>query len=318
MRHSQAKTGGRTGTNQYVVKGMSRRASLDASPAVRAYLRDALSSVEAAREQFSQPGKTNLWKAQIDAGLTESERATLIEVLTGSHKATSYWSSHGAGVSGSICRYLLEHTETSQEEIAQLLGAKRVQVRKAVAASRYVSVQELLDDLGKQPGKRKYEGIIESLAAKAPRDLYEYCPYLTAGEADRIRDVLARYKLTPPDILDKLVDVRAVTQRNTWVRNMWVAKNPNTSQKTLEKLIKNGDQSVRLAAASNPRAHHRVLQRLAQDQDALVRQEVATNPNTPPATLVLLLADENAAVRVAGLSNPSFPEEYLLLHQVTQ
>jgi len=60
-----------------------------------------------------------------------------------------------------------------------------------------------------------------------------------------------------------------------------LARNPNTSPKTLELLATDERFGVRRSVAQNPNTSPRFLEILATDKISYVRCDVARNPNTP-------------------------------------
>ena len=63
--------------------------------------------------------------------------------------------------------------------------------------------------------------------------------------------------------------------------NLKLAKNPNTTPETLERLADDENWWVRYRVAYNPNTSPETLERLANDEDYCVRSSVANNPNTP-------------------------------------
>ncbi len=63
--------------------------------------------------------------------------------------------------------------------------------------------------------------------------------------------------------------------------NYYLARNPNTSPESLERLANDEDSCVRYWIARNPNTLPETLDRLANDYDWVVRHGVVRNPNTP-------------------------------------
>jgi len=175
-----------------------------------------------------------------------------------------------------------------------------------VAASRYVSVQELFDDLKNPQDERKYEGALKALVYKDPRALYEHCPNLSVEEADRAKDLLALHKRTPPDILDQLEEEIE--------RSVWIARNPNTSPATLERLSLSeiGDRRLLTEALlSNRNTPPAVIDRLAHNEAPHIRSLVAEHPRILPPILDRLAKDQHVEVRWGVARNPNASPELL-------
>ena len=97
-----------------------------------------------------------------------------------------------------------------------------------------------------------------------------------------------------------------------------LARNPNTSQETLERLANDNDWEVRYYVARNPNTPPEILERLENDRDPHVRIGIAYNPNTPPEILERLANDENWVVRYRVAQNPNTPQyikDYLKINQ---
>lgn len=86
-----------------------------------------------------------------------------------------------------------------------------------------------------------------------------------------------------------------------------VAEDPRSNERTLSRLARSTDDSVRQEVAGNPRTPPAVLERLATDQEPDVRATVAGNPLTPATVLVALSQDEDAQVRAQTAGNPHLP-----------
>lgn len=86
-----------------------------------------------------------------------------------------------------------------------------------------------------------------------------------------------------------------------------VADDPRSSERTLSRLARSADDSVRHAVAENPRTPAAVLERLATDLEPGVRARVAGNPLAPAIVLAALSHDEDSQVRAQTGGNPHLP-----------
>ena len=87
----------------------------------------------------------------------------------------------------------------------------------------------------------------------------------------------------------KIEDLDKLSERDKTI----LAQNPNTSQKTLEKLSNYDLDLVKSCVAKNPNTNQRTLEKLSNDKDPFIRADVASNPS---ASLYILdkLADDKA------------------------
>jgi hypothetical protein len=88
-----------------------------------------------------------------------------------------------------------------------------------------------------------------------------------------------------------------------------VATNPHTPEVVLGQLASDIDPNVRTVVARNPECPAIVLVALSHDQDPHVRTQTAGNPNTPRSILETLLIDAEVGVRSAALENPATPAD---------
>ena len=82
----------------------------------------------------------------------------------------------------------------------------------------------------------------------------------------------------------------------------YVALNPNTHSKTLEKMIEN-DKECRYRAVRNKNLSKNVIEKLSNSDDDYIRWGVADNQSTPEEVLEKLSKDENRNVRFGISSN---------------
>lgn len=104
-------------------------------------------------------------------------------------------------------------------------------------------------------------------------DFFDY------GDSDT-RLHLAEDSNTDPKILAEL----AKDYTSDIIRGC-VARNPNTPVAALQRLAKDGDNSVRSAVAYNKSTPIEILNELASDYDWMVQDNVATHPNSDATTL---------------------------------
>lgn len=83
---------------------------------------------------------------------------------------------------------------------------------------------------------------------------------------------LAISKRTPAFILNWL------SYHGDWEVRYWVADNPNTLPKTLERLSYDEKSGVRSEVARNPNTSQEILDRLSYDKNCYVRLGVTCNP----------------------------------------
>jgi hypothetical protein len=122
----------------------------------------------------------------------------------------------------------------------------------------------------------------------------------------RVRDpdmrvVVADDKRSSERTLSRLARSAEVTVRHA------VATNPDTPVIALEQLASDLEPSVRARVAGNLRSPAIVLAALSQDQDSQVRARTAGNPDLPRSILESLLIDAEVSVRSAALKNPATP-----------
>lgn len=128
---------------------------------------------------------------------------------------------------------------------------------------------------------------------------------LAKSDDPKIKQSVARNKLTPPEVLDSLIvgaDVELLYA---------IAKNPLTNASALEHLASNSEWQVRLGVADNPGTPPAVLLALAKDMDARggesIRRSVAANPAVPVGALKILVKEKDWFIRDAIAENQSTP-----------
>jgi hypothetical protein len=92
---------------------------------------------------------------------------------------------------------------------------------------------------------------------------------------------------------------------------MAAAHNPKASRQILLELAGDEQYSVRLSVARNVNTPVVLLRKLAKDKNKLVRGEVALNPNAPRDVFRILVQDKENSVREALVRNPYVPSEVL-------
>lgn len=141
--------------------------------------------------------------------------------------------------------------------------------------------------------------------AKNPNCPLETLIKLSEDSELRVQYGVAENPKCPSEILDKMSD-NAILVRDE------IAKNPNTSIKTLNKLSKDKyDSLTRRNVAKNPNTHPSTLNRLSNDKYQEVRKAVAGNPNTHPKTLNKLSNDKDKDVRGSVAENPNTSDKTL-------
>jgi hypothetical protein len=90
-----------------------------------------------------------------------------------------------------------------------------------------------------------------------------------------------------------------------------VASDRRSSVKTLSRLARSAENSVRQAIATNPHTPVVVLEHLAGDLEPGVRAMVARNPLSPATVLEILSQDDNSEVRAQTAGNPNLPQSRL-------
>ncbi|SEI96313.1 Leucine rich repeat variant [Arthrobacter sp. yr096] len=88
-----------------------------------------------------------------------------------------------------------------------------------------------------------------------------------------------------------------------------VGSNPSASDAVIELLAGDTEPSVRASVAANPRIPVPVLERLASDREPRVRAKVAVHRSLPQIVLIRLLNDPDDSVRTAAMENPAAPDE---------
>ena len=76
-------------------------------------------------------------------------------------------------------------------------------------------------------------------------------------------------------------------------------------KKTLLRLVKDEDRSVKIELTKHPNTNEQTLSVLANDRDQSVKIAVAENPNSSDWTLLELLRDRDNEVSSAAFGNPS-------------
>lgn len=116
-----------------------------------------------------------------------------------------------------------------------------------------------------------------------------------------IRKRLLDKSITPEE-LDKLADNKDVNVK------IQVAKHPNTSIDTLNKLFKLYIPSVETGIASNPNATEELLDHIAYfSKNVYAKVAVAKHKNTSTDALEALTKEDNPFVREAAASNKRTP-----------
>lgn len=135
---------------------------------------------------------------------------------------------------------------------------------------------------------------------------------LAHDELPSVRKTVAINRNTPEKIL-----VMLSSDSSSWVRHS-VVKNPNISQKLLEKIAKKRAENVdtrceAINKITNPERKNELLVKLAKDSKPGVRAEVARSSNTPVEILAILAEDTSYSVRCAVAENPNTPEDALAI-----
>jgi hypothetical protein len=111
------------------------------------------------------------------------------------------------------------------------------------------------------------------------------------------RITLARDKLTPTAILERLAGDRDVSVRRE------LAGNPRIPDVALEQLSNDEDNRVRKGVAQNPQTRFLLLQKLACDPRYPVREAVARHPYTPIVLLQKLAEDSRKSVSSTAIDH---------------
>jgi len=326
------KSGGGSGTNQYAMRGAGKPSSGIHVPAPSLMgLAQASPTATKVQASLARTGAVKQWKRKIDAGLSVEEKAAFIDALTGSHKDTSeYGNSAGANAAAITCRYLLQTTEMTPEDIAKLRAAKRVQVRFAAFLSTYVSVEELITDMDSpKPALASVNKLISLIVQKDLQRALAYSKEPNARYAVTMRQALAVAPNTPIEVLDQLASTlplpvaqnkhaspqllaRLAKLRNNEVQ-IAVGQHRNTSDEILTYLSNSNTMRVRASVALNAHTPAVVLARLAMHEDVQTLSSVAANPNTPAEVLSQLAQVVHDPVRRSVASNPRSPAKALTL-----
>lgn len=228
----------------------------------------------------------------------------------------------------SLARLSKKMSRTRSEEAREVLAASRstpvvvleglsrdknVTVRVAVAGNS-ASPEHILHSLSQDHSFDVCLAVLantstsSSLATSIARELLQVSEnldlYLVLKAVDHRQD-LGLQKALIEDRLDLLAKSRIREPDG----RLYVACNERTSRRTLERLAKSKDESVRSALAQNPRVPLKTLESLAHDQDASVRQSVACNERLTQDTLNALLLDDDLKVRLAAYGNPAMDAE---------
>ncbi|MCC9194438.1 hypothetical protein LOC59_12390 [Arthrobacter sp. zg-Y916] len=121
-----------------------------------------------------------------------------------------------------------------------------------------------------------------------------------------MREIVADDKRTGEKTLSRLARSADVSVRRS------VAANSRTSVIVLEQLAGDPEPIVRAEVAGNPLSPASVLEALSQDEEAHVRSRTARNPNLSRSMLEILLLDAEDSVRAAVLQNPATPPDFVL------
>lgn len=115
--------------------------------------------------------------------------------------------------------------------------------------------------------------------------------------------------ITTPDFI---LDIIAQYNNDNYI--LWnVAKNKNTSNKTLKYLLNKNIKSIDREMAYNESISSDLLSILANKDDTITKQRVAQNENIDNETLELLAKDKDFSVRQKVAKNPKITEEIAIL-----
>lgn len=122
----------------------------------------------------------------------------------------------------------------------------------------------------------------------------------TSDDARRAAHVLALTPVTPPDVLDSLLDAHASPD----VR-VAIAENPNAYAATLERLYRVDDTNLRTQVAANPNLAAGVRQEILDAGEGAVLCGLARNPSLTGDEQLALARRDDSAVRQFLCLNPS-------------
>jgi hypothetical protein len=122
--------------------------------------------------------------------------------------------------------------------------------------------------------------------------------------SSRVRCLVAGYKETPADILQRL------SQDPDGSVRMAVAEHPNTSLETLQLMAKDPNEYVRILVTQHPNTPLHTLQALGLDDNELVRSKIAERGGLPYQMLLFLAAQDPRYLRQLAL-HPETPEDRL-------
>lgn len=120
--------------------------------------------------------------------------------------------------------------------------------------------------------------------------------------ADADEDLHALHELTekradvdlPPGVIEGALDLLSRSRVRDPDMRVVVADDKRSSEKTLTRLARSAEGSVRQAVATNPDTPVVVLEQLARDLEASVRAVVAGSPFSPTIVLMALSSDEDS------------------------
>jgi hypothetical protein len=115
----------------------------------------------------------------------------------------------------------------------------------------------------------------------------------------------------PPRVIEGALDRLSKSRVRDPDMRVVVADDKRSSERTLSRLARSAEDSVRQAVATNPHTPVVVLEQLARDLEPSVRARVARNPLTPAIVLEILSHDEDSQVRARTAGNPNLPRSIL-------
>ncbi|MEH1949844.1 MAG: hypothetical protein V7K77_23260 [Nostoc sp.] len=176
-----------------------------------------------------------------------------------------------------------QNPSTSQETLLALAEDKVFKIRLAVAKNSVTSSQVLAvlaeSDLEIQAVVAAHYNATEEILEKFPQYPNTNVQLAARRKPESNIDLIIQQRATPGEILEKIVNRSHNHQKKE------IAKHPNVSSKTLEKLAEDSSSRVRLAAAQSfyisTSLREKLLEELATHEFTMIRAAVAGWSKTP-------------------------------------
>lgn len=123
----------------------------------------------------------------------------------------------------------------------------------------------------------------------------------------KVRVYVAKHPNTPQHVLRRL----ALGKGSVIDVCREVAKNPNTSTETLDKLSGYADYDIQRGVVQNQNTSKETLEKHARQGSGYIQHEIAENPKTPVEILKILAFNQSIHVRGSVATNPNTPHDLI-------